>query len=214
MPIGLALALALLEAEAAMIAWSVGIGAFVYLETRKHARDWVVRSTYWAMVAAWTVSAFHRRSGGRGIHSSRRLIVLQCLRTRPHTSTDSGLTRNLERIAGKICVKGGVFIINSRRSNDSAGRSIWWSLVILILLVAFAQIRKADQDLGRDKASGWALTSLIALLVAVSVLSIRDRGEVPLELSGANLLPLLFGVMVYIDDRSGNGKKTHCWPLQ
>ena len=31
MPIGLALALALLEAEAAMIAWSVGIGAFVYL---------------------------------------------------------------------------------------------------------------------------------------------------------------------------------------
>ena len=29
----------------------------------------------------------------------------------------------------------------------------------------------------------------------------RQR-EVPLELSGANLLPLLFGVMVYIDDRS------------
>ena len=26
-----------------------------------------------------------------------------------------------------------------------------WSLVILILLVAFAQIRKADRDLGRDK---------------------------------------------------------------
>ena len=58
MPIGLALALALLEGEAAAIAWSVGIAAFVYLETRDHARDWVVKSTYWAMVAAWTVSAF------------------------------------------------------------------------------------------------------------------------------------------------------------
>ena len=57
MPIGLALALSLLEAEAALIAWVVGIAAFVYLETRDHARDWVVRSTYWAMMFAWFISA-------------------------------------------------------------------------------------------------------------------------------------------------------------
>ena len=64
MPIGLALALSLLEAEAALIAWVVGIGAFVYLETRDHARDWVVRSTYWAMVVAWFISAAIASSQG------------------------------------------------------------------------------------------------------------------------------------------------------
>ena len=58
MPVGLALALALLSDEAAMVAWSVGILAFVYLETRPQARDWVVRATYIAMVASWTVSSF------------------------------------------------------------------------------------------------------------------------------------------------------------
>lgn len=58
MPVGLALALALLSDEAAMVAWFVGISAFVYLETRPQARDWVVRATYIAMVVSWAVSSF------------------------------------------------------------------------------------------------------------------------------------------------------------
>ena len=58
MPVGLALALALLADEAAMVAWFVGCSAFVYLETHPLARDWVVRATYVAMVASWTVSSF------------------------------------------------------------------------------------------------------------------------------------------------------------
>jgi len=58
MPVGLALALALLSDEAAMLAWFVGVSAFVYLETHPQARDWVVRATYGAMVASWTVSSF------------------------------------------------------------------------------------------------------------------------------------------------------------
>ena len=58
MPVGLALALALLSDEAAMVAWFVGLSAFVYLETHPLARDWVVRATYVAMVASWTVSSF------------------------------------------------------------------------------------------------------------------------------------------------------------
>jgi len=58
MPVGLALALALLSDEAAMVAWFVGVSAFVYLETHPQARDWVVRATYVAMVVSWTVSSF------------------------------------------------------------------------------------------------------------------------------------------------------------
>jgi len=57
MPVGLALALALLADEAALIGWAVGIAAFVYLETRPQARDWVVRATFAAMIASWWVSA-------------------------------------------------------------------------------------------------------------------------------------------------------------
>ena len=41
MPVGLALALALLSDEAAMVAWFVGLSAFAYLETHPLARDWV-----------------------------------------------------------------------------------------------------------------------------------------------------------------------------
>ena len=57
MPIGLALALALLVDEAALIGWAVGIAAFVYLETRPQARDWVVRLTFMAMIVSWWISA-------------------------------------------------------------------------------------------------------------------------------------------------------------
>ena len=57
MPIGLALALALLADEAALVGWAVGIAAFTYLETRPQARDWVVRLTYCAMMASWFISS-------------------------------------------------------------------------------------------------------------------------------------------------------------
>ena len=57
MPIGLALALALLADEAAIVGWAVGVAAFVYLETRPQARDWVVRLTFCAMMASWWISA-------------------------------------------------------------------------------------------------------------------------------------------------------------
>ena len=57
MPIGLALALALLVDEAALIGWTVGVAAFVYLETRPQARDWVVRLTFMAMIVSWWISA-------------------------------------------------------------------------------------------------------------------------------------------------------------
>ena len=57
MPIALALSLTLLSSEAALIGWFVAIIAFVYLETREQARDWVVKSTYAAMIFAWWISS-------------------------------------------------------------------------------------------------------------------------------------------------------------
>lgn len=56
MPIALPLSLILLSSEAALIGWFVGIAAFIYLETREQARDWVVRSTYAATVIAWWIT--------------------------------------------------------------------------------------------------------------------------------------------------------------
>ena len=57
MPIGLALALALLQAEASAVAWSVAFLAFIYLATRDHARTWVITWTFVAMIASWWFSA-------------------------------------------------------------------------------------------------------------------------------------------------------------
>ncbi len=57
MPIGLALAIAMLHGEGSAIAWCVGIIAFGYLATRDHARDWVVMGTFAALVASWWFSS-------------------------------------------------------------------------------------------------------------------------------------------------------------
>lgn len=57
MPIGLALALAMLQGEAAAVAWSVAFLAFIYLATRDHARTWVITWTFIAMVASWWFSS-------------------------------------------------------------------------------------------------------------------------------------------------------------
>ena len=56
MPIALALSLALLSNQAALIGWLIGICAFIYLETRPQARSWVVRFTYIAMLISWYIS--------------------------------------------------------------------------------------------------------------------------------------------------------------
>ena len=57
MPIGLALALAMLQGEAAAVAWLVAIMAFIYLATRDHARTWVITWTFIAMMASWWFSS-------------------------------------------------------------------------------------------------------------------------------------------------------------
>ena len=57
MPIGLALAIAMLQGEGSAIAWLVGAVAFVYLSTRDHARDWVVIGTFVALAASWWFGA-------------------------------------------------------------------------------------------------------------------------------------------------------------
>ena len=57
MPIGLALAIAMLQGEGSAIAWIVGILAFVYLSTREHARDWVVTGTFVALALSWWFGA-------------------------------------------------------------------------------------------------------------------------------------------------------------
>ena len=57
MPIALAFSLTLLSSEAALIGWLVAIIAFIYLETREQARDWVVKSTFATMIFAWWVSS-------------------------------------------------------------------------------------------------------------------------------------------------------------
>lgn len=202
MPIGLALALALLEGEAAAIAWSVGIAAFVYLETRDHARDWVVKSTYWAMVAAWTVSAFIADQeggvfievGGSPVSNAfvLGLILLPILILLGMWSESRGRFSSSEGSSSSILA--GALIPLA----DQSG----WSLVILILVLGLVQLRRADRELIGAKASGWTLASVIALLTAVFVLSIRDRAEVPIEFGGANLLPLIIGVLVYVESRS------------
>jgi len=57
MPIGLALAIAMLQGEGSAIAWLVGTVAFVYLSTRDHARNWVVIGTFVALTASWWFGA-------------------------------------------------------------------------------------------------------------------------------------------------------------
>ena len=200
MPIGLALALALLEGEAAAIAWSVGIAAFVYLETRDHARDWVVKSTYWARPLDGV--RIHRGPGGGvfievgGSPVSNAfvmgLILLPILILLGMWSESRGRFSSSEGSSSSILA--GALIPLA----DQSG----WSLVILILVLGLVQLRRADRELIGTKASGWTLASVIALLTAVFVLSIRDRAEVPIEFGGAHLLPLIIGVLVYVESRS------------
>ena len=64
MPIGLALAIAMLQGEGSTIAWIVGIIAFVYLTTREHARSWVVNWTFVALIASWWFGSLPTEVGG------------------------------------------------------------------------------------------------------------------------------------------------------
>ncbi|MAM82270.1 MAG: hypothetical protein CL989_00010 [Euryarchaeota archaeon] len=211
MPIGLALALSLLEAEAALIAWVVGIGAFVYLETRDHARDWVVRSTYWAMVVAWFISA--------AIASSQGGVFLDI------GSIEISNAHALGLGLLPVLIVLGIWSESRGRFNSSSGSSVailagalvplsdkaGEFLPIVLIIVALVQLRRTD--IGRDEneiwdedstlvGSWWNLACIPILALAISIVAIRDRGAVPLEFAHANLLPLVVGLAIYAEVRS------------
>ena len=211
MPIGLALALSLLEAEAALIAWVVGIGAFVYLETRDHARDWVVRSTYWAMIVAWFISA--------AIASSQGGVFLDIGGVEISNAHALGLGLL------PVLIGLGIWSESRGRFNSSSGSSIailagalvplsdkaGEFLPIVLIIVALVQLRRTD--IGRDEnklwdenstlvGSRWNLVCIPILALAISIVAIRDRGVVPLEFAHANLLPLVVGLAIYVEARS------------
>jgi len=211
MPIGLALALSLLEAEAALIAWVVGIGAFVYLETRDHARDWVVRSTYWAMVVAWFISA--------AIASSQGGVFLDI------GSIEISNAHALGLGLLPVLIVLGIWSESRGRFNSSSGSSVailagalvplsdkaGEFLPIVLIIVALVQLRRTD--IGRDEneiwdedstlvGSWWNLACIPILALAISIVAIRDRGVVPLEFAHANLLPLVVGLAIYAEVRS------------
>ena len=211
MPIGLALALSLLEAEAALIAWVVGIGAFVYLETRDHARDWVVRSTYWAMVVAWFISA--------AIASSQGGVFLDI------GSIEISNAHALGLGLLPVLIVLGIWSESRGRFNSSSGSSVailagalvplsdkaGEFLPIVLITVALVQLRRTD--IGRDEneiwdedstlvGSWWNLACIPILALAISIVAIRDRGAVPLEFAHANLLPLVVGLAIYAEARS------------
>ncbi len=211
MPIGLALALSLLEAEAALIAWVVGIGAFVYLETRDHARDWVVRSTYWAMVVAWFISA--------AIASSQGGVFLDI------GSIEISNAHALGLGLLPVLIVLGIWSESRGRFNSSSGSSVailagalvplsdkaGEFLPVVLIIVALVQLRRTD--IGRDEnkiwdedstlvGSWWNLACIPILALAVSIVAIRDRGDVPLEFAHANLLPLVVGLAIYAEARS------------
>lgn len=211
MPIGLALALSLLEAEAALIAWVVGIGAFVYLETRDHARDWVVRSTYWAMVVAWFISA--------AIASSQGGVFLDI------GSIEISNAHALGLGLLPVLIVLGIWSESRGRFNSSSGSSVailagalvplsdkaGEFLPIVLIIVALVQLRRTD--IGRDEneiwgedstlvGSWWNLACIPILALAISIVAIRDRGTVPLEFAHANLLPLVVGLAIYAEARS------------
>ena len=211
MPIGLALALSLLEAEAALIAWVVGIGAFVYLETRDHARDWVVRSTYWAMIVAWFISAAIASSQG-GV-----FLDIGSLEISNAHALGLGLL--------PVLIGLGIWSESRGRFNSSSGSSVailagalvplsdkaGEFLPIVLIIVALVQLRRTD--IGRDEneiwdedstlvGSWWNLACIPILALAISIVAIRDRGAVPLEFAHANLLPLVVGLAIYAEARS------------
>ena len=216
MPIGLALALSLLEAEAALIAWTVGIAAFVYLETRDHARDWVVRSTYWAMIVAWFISAAIASSEGGtfldigGVEISNAhalgLGLLPVLIGLGIWSESRG--RFNSSSGSSIAILAGALVPLS----DKAGELLYMpSLPILLIIVALVQLRRTD--IGRDEneiwdedstlvGSWWNLTCIPILALAISIVAIRDRDVIPLEFAHANLLPLVVGLAIYAEARS------------
>lgn len=211
MPIGLALALSLLEAEAALIAWVVGIGAFVYLETRDHARDWVVRSTYWAMITAWFISA--------AIASSQGGVFLDIGGVEISNAHALGLGLL------PVLIGLGIWSESRGRFNSSSGSSVailagalvplsdkaGVFLPIILIVVALVQLRRTDIGRGENKiwdenstlvGSWWNLACIPILALAISIVAIRDRGAVPLEFAHANLLPLVVGLAIYAEARS------------
>ena len=202
MPIGLALALSLLEAEAALIAWVVGIAAFVYLETRDHARDWVVRSTYWAMIFAWFISAV--------IASEQGGLFLDFAGVQISNANALGLGLL------PVMIGLGVWSESRGRFNSSSGSSIailagalvplsdktGEALPILLIVITLLQLRRTDISRDESDDSLWDLASITILAMAISIVAIRDRFAVPIEFADANLLPLLVGLAVYLEARS------------
>ncbi|MEC9090253.1 MAG: hypothetical protein VYC11_02670, partial [Candidatus Thermoplasmatota archaeon] len=198
MPIGLALALALLQGEAAAVAWLVAFLAFIYLATRDHARTWVITWTFIAMVASWWFSSLGEYSGNLApLFGSLEIDIMDLV----HYVLFPGLIAlGIWQILSSrfpTYILGMLALVGTFTPRTSGGEEILFSL--LVIGTGFAAIYWETKESSIESIHTFRL---LPALFALFFTSMSAGPVLALELEGtSNLVTLLIvpstGILLY-----------------
>ena len=196
MPIGLGFALMLIPSPGSMLAWCLGLLAFIYMLTKSQTRRWVSDWTFIGMMLSWFVGGWSQID---------ELVLDPLFLAVPplaliivgHFASREGKLANSALTAGILMV----LLSNELLAGDDPYLPI--GIALFLLALVWQEVRDAKQTIeagydARMDATGWVALAAIGILI----LELANRLALP-QLSHIDIQieALFFATLLYIFGR-------------
>ena len=193
MPIGLGFALMLIPSPGGMLAWCLGLLAFIYMLTKSQTRRWVSDWTFIGMMFSWFVGGWSQID---------ELVLDPLFLAVPplaliivgHFASREGKLANSALTAGILMV----LLSNELLAGDDPYLPI--GIALFLLALVWQEVRDAKQTIeagydARMDATGWVALAAIGILI----LELANRLALP-QLSHIDIQieALFFAILLYI----------------
>ncbi len=193
MPIGLGFALMLIPSPGSMLAWCLGLLAFIYMLTKSQTRRWVSDWTFIGMMFSWFVGGWSQID---------ELVLDPLFLAVPplaliivgHFASREGKLANSALTAGILMV----LLSNELLAGDDPYLPI--GIALFLLALVWQEVRDAKQTIeagydARMDATGWVALAAIGILI----LELANRLALP-QLSHIDIQieALFFAILLYI----------------
>ncbi|MEE2759661.1 MAG: hypothetical protein VYA86_06765 [Candidatus Thermoplasmatota archaeon] len=193
MPIGLGFALLLIPSPGSMLAWCLGLLAFIYMLTKPQTRRWVSDWTFIGMMFSWFVGGWSQIED-LVLDPFFLAIPPLALITIGHFAMREGKLANSALTAGILMV----LLSNELLTGDDPYLPI--GVAIFLLALVWQEVREAKQTIeagydARMDATGWVALAAIGILI----LELANRLTLP-QLSHIDIQieAMFFAVTLYI----------------
>lgn len=194
MPIGLGFALLLVPSPGAMLAWCLGLLAFIYMLTKPQTRRWVANWTFVAMMFAWWFGGWI----GQEITELRLDPIF--LAVPPLALAVAGHFAVREKVLSSWAHNLGLLLVLlSHELLMGSGAWLPLGLAAFLLLLVWQQSQDAARILAAGEGARMEATGRMAMaVIGILILEMAGRLDLPMvDVGGIHVTAMFIAVALY-----------------